>query len=77
MISTQRRPRRRRRGVPGGSVLRGLAFLGVFAVGIAVGSALDDNPDPSETRTHVRTLEPRLLGPAQTTVTTTITVSTG
>jgi len=44
---------------------------GVFALGLAVGQALDDNPKPS-TRTGVRTLRPLPLPPVRTTVTVTV-----
>jgi hypothetical protein len=75
--STHRRTRRRRRGVSLSTLLRGLALWIAFLVGLAVGSGIEDNPDGGETRTYVRTLQPRPLAPAQTTVTTTITVRTG
>ena len=46
-----------------------------FAVGIAVGEALHDNPTPGGTQTLVRTLQPLPLPPAaQGTVTVTTTV---
>ena len=65
--------RRRRRRNP---VWRPLAALvgGVLALllGIAIGRALEDGPDPGGTRTSVRTLEPRPLPPAATTVTVTV-----
>jgi hypothetical protein len=55
----ERRPRRRRgprRAVPW---LAGLALAAiVFAVGVAVGEALHDNPKPGLTVTSVRTLHP-------------------
>ncbi len=44
----------------------------VFAVGIAVGEALNDNPQPGGTQSIVRTLQPLPLAPAaRTTVTVT------
>ena len=44
----------------------------VFAVGIAVGEALHDNPQPGGTQSIVRTLQPLPLAPAaRTTVTVT------
>jgi hypothetical protein len=72
-----RRARPRSSGVSFGFALRVLALLGIFVAGSAVGSALDDNPDPGGTRTYVRTLQPRALAPAATTVTATVTVTTG
>lgn len=36
----------------------------VFAVGIALGQALHDNPKPGGTQTLVRTLKPLPLAPA-------------
>jgi len=46
------------------------AFLVVFAVGVALGEALHDNPGKGETQTLVRTLRPLPLAPAaRTTVT--------
>jgi hypothetical protein len=48
------------------------AFLVVFAVGVALGEALHDNPGKGETQTLVRTLRPLPLAPAaRTTVTVT------
>ena len=51
--------RRRRRGA---GVLRWLiriaAFVVVFAVGIAVGQALEDRPPAAEPVTSVRTIQP-------------------
>jgi len=46
------------------SVLLGVGVLLVFAVGIAVGEALHDNPKPGGTQTLVRTLKPLPLAPA-------------
>jgi hypothetical protein len=46
-----------------------LAVLGavlLLAVGVAVGQALDDGPDPGVTQTSVRTLEPLPQQPATT-----------
>ena len=46
--------------------------LVVFALGIGLGQALNDNPDPG-TQTLMRTLEPLPLAPAaRTTVTVTL-----
>jgi hypothetical protein len=68
----RRRGRRRRR-------VRSWALVGIglvlaFAVGIAVGESLHDNPKPGGTQTLVRTLEPLPLEPAaRSTVTVTVT----
>ena len=43
-------------------LLAGVAL--VFAVGIAVGEAVHDNPKPGGTQTLVRTLKPLPLAPA-------------
>jgi hypothetical protein len=45
-----------------------------FAVGVAVGEALHDNPQPGGTQTLVRTLKPLPLAPAAR-ETVTVTVS--
>jgi hypothetical protein len=46
------------------SVLLGVGVLLVFAVGIAIGEALHDNPKPGGSQTLVRTLKPLPLAPA-------------
>jgi hypothetical protein len=48
-----------------------LAVVVVFAAGIALGQALNDNPRPGGTQTSVRTLRPLEVSPAPTTVTVT------
>jgi hypothetical protein len=50
-----------------------LVVLGaiVLALGVALGEALNDNPDVGGTRTSIRTLEPIQLAPARVTVTVT------
>jgi hypothetical protein len=54
-------------------ILLAVGVLAVFAVGIAVGEALHDNPAPSGTGTLVRTLTPLPLAPAaRETVTVTV-----
>ena len=71
--STRIRRRRRRRGLIRWGV--GIVVAGVvFALGVALGQALDDNPDPSSspTTTQVRTLGPLPLR-APPTVTVTVT----
>lgn len=45
----------------------------VFAVGVAVGESLNDNPKPGGTQSLVRTLQPLPLAPAaRQTVTVTV-----
>jgi hypothetical protein len=53
--------------------LRLASFLAVFAVGLALGQALDDSSPPAGTRTSVRTLTPLTLSAD----TVTVTVTTG
>jgi hypothetical protein len=50
-----------------------VAGVVVFAVGIALGEALHDNPRPGGEQTRVRTLKPLQLPPARVTVTVTTT----
>jgi hypothetical protein len=55
----RRQPRRRRRRLlPARRLLAAAAVLVAFAVGVAVGMALHDNPQPGITSTSVRTLHP-------------------
>ncbi len=50
-----------------------VGVLVVFAVGVAVGEALHDNPRPGGSQTLVRTLRPLPLAPAaRETVTVTV-----
>ena len=49
------------------------AAVVVFALGVALGQALEDNPRGGETQTRVRTLEPLQLPPARVTATVTST----
>jgi len=63
--------RRRARSGPARWAVRALVVLLAFAVGVAFGRALGDNPDPDADRTYVRTLKPRALPPARETVTVT------
>jgi hypothetical protein len=67
----RRRTRQRRRPslVRWGAPL--VAAIVLFALGIALGQALEENRGGGETRTSIRTLEPETL-PAQT-VTVTVT----
>jgi hypothetical protein len=49
------------------------ALVAVFAVGIALGQALNDNSQPGGTQTLIRTLKPLPLAPAaRATVTVTV-----
>ncbi len=66
------RPRPRRR-LPrlGTWILRVAGLLVVFAVGVALGQALDDASPPAETHTSVRTLAPGTLSAETVTVTVT------
>lgn len=50
-----------------------IGALVLFAVGVAVGESLHDNPKPGGTQTIVRTLKPLPLAPAaRETVTVTV-----
>ena len=53
------------------ALLAGGALL--FALGVALGQALEDNPGGGDTQTSVRTLRPLQLPPARVTVTVTTT----
>ena len=64
------RPRRGRRRLRTW-VLRLAGLLVVFAIGIALGQALDDASPPAETHTSVRTLAPGTLSAETVTVTVT------
>jgi hypothetical protein len=56
-----------------GWALRLAVVVLAFVVGVALGRALEDNPEPGGDRTYVRTLQPRTVSPARETVTVTIT----
>ncbi|HET8607864.1 MAG TPA: hypothetical protein VFL66_12660 [Gaiellaceae bacterium] len=60
--------RRIRRGRVAALIVAGAVL---FALGVAVGEALHDNPRPGGTQTRVRTLRPLPLPPARETVTVT------
>ena len=66
-MSTYERRRKRRNPWPRRAVWI-VAFVVVFAVGIALGQALEDNPAPSHTTTIERTFT---LAPESATVTVT------
>ena len=54
-------------------ILFGAAVLVVFAIGVGLGQALDDNPGPGGNQTLIRTLQPLPLAPAaRETVTVTV-----
>jgi hypothetical protein len=58
-MSAERRRRRRTR-----LVLPLVAITVFFALGVAVGEALHDNPEPGGTQTLIRTLTPLGIAPA-------------
>ena len=60
--------RRRKKSSTGRRVVWALVFVLVFAVGIALGQALEDNPQPASTITQDQTLT---LPPESATVTVT------
>jgi cytoskeletal protein RodZ len=68
------RRRTRRRRLVGGSVLLLLAAA-LFLLGVGLGQALEEAPDPGGTRTEIRTLKPLELPPERETVTETVTVT--
>jgi len=65
---TLRLPPRSRLGI---WALRAAGVLIVFAIGIALGQALDDSASPSGTETSIRTLVPATLSSETVTVTVT------
>jgi hypothetical protein len=71
--SPRLRRKRRRRAVVRWAVRIGAAVV-IFAVGVALGQTLDDNPDPAKSpiTTSIRTLGPLPLS-APSTVTVTVT----
>lgn len=64
-----RRARRRRRKRAGRWIAATVLLVCVFAVGLALGEALHDNPKPGGERTTERTLRPLPLAPQTVTVT--------
>jgi len=56
-------------------LLLAAAGIVLFAVGVALGEALHDNPRPGGTRTFVRTLHPRTVAPSVETQTVTVTAT--
>jgi hypothetical protein len=65
----QERRRRQRRAATRRWAIRFAAAAVVFGLGIALGQALQDNPEPGPPQTVVRTLRPLPLAPATVTVT--------
>jgi hypothetical protein len=63
-LSRGERRRRRQRAQVSRWAIRGAVALALFALGIAVGQSLHDNPKPSGPFTQVRTIPP--VGPATT-----------
>ena len=61
--------RRRRRQLAWAA--RALLVAVAFGLGVAVGAALDDNPEPGVTRTSVQTIRPLTLPAETVTVTAT------
>ena len=57
-LSRDERRRRRRRAQVARWAIRGALALALFALGIAVGQSLQDNPRPSGPFTQVRTIPP-------------------
>ena len=73
-MSVTRRPPRRRERSP--LVRPAFAVLGLVAallLGVSIGRALEDGPNPGGTQTNIRTLNPQPLPPAARTVTVTVT----
>ena len=64
-LSRDERQRRRRRAQVSRWAIRGAIALALFALGIAVGQSLQDNPRPTGPFTQVRTIPP--VDPATTT----------
>jgi hypothetical protein len=71
----RRRPRRRSVWQsPLARLALGLvAAVFLLLLGISVGRALEDGPEPGGTQTNVRTIEPEQLPPPSRTVTVTVT----
>jgi hypothetical protein len=50
-----------------------VAAVFLLLLGVSVGRALEDGPEPGGTQTNVRTIEPKQLPPVARTVTVTVT----
>jgi hypothetical protein len=72
-----RRTTRRDRRSTGRSLLIAAVLVvfgaGLFFLGVALGRALDEAPEPGRSQTRLRTLEPATLDPVTRTVTVTTT----
>lgn len=73
MITAAGRPRRRRRRRWPVVLLLLVAGAVLFVLGVGLGRALEENPQPGGPVTAVRTLNPLPLPPARDTVTVTVT----
>ena len=72
-VASERRPRPPKRNRLWRPLLAVLGLVAVLLLGISLGRALEDGPEPGGTRTNVRTLQPQPLPPAARTVTVTVT----
>ena len=72
-VPGRRPPRRSQRSALLRPALAALGLLAALLLGISIGRALEDGPDPGGTQTNVRTLTPQPLPPAARTVTVTVT----
>lgn len=73
MTTASGRPARRRRGRRALAIaLLAAGGLALFALGLGLGRALEENPEPGGSVTQVRTLRPLPLAPARETVTVTV-----
>ncbi|MFQ5426075.1 MAG: hypothetical protein ACE5EV_03235 [Gaiellales bacterium] len=68
-----RRDRRRRRWRAVRWFLGLVVLVAVFVIGLSLGRALEETPQPGGEQTGIRTLQPTSVGPART-VTVTVTV---
>jgi hypothetical protein len=71
----RRRAERRTGRKIGVALLVAVAGLVIFALGIGLGRAIEENPEPGGTITQVRTLRPLPLAPERETVTVTVTTT--
>jgi hypothetical protein len=69
----ERRPRPPKRNPLWRPLLVVLGLLVALLLGVSLGRALEDGPQPGGKQTHVRTLKPQPLPPATRTVTLTVT----